>query len=301
MLLMATSTLSSNLAFLSISKAVLLLLLFVFSSSATLSSFDRDFSITWAPERVKILDQGRQLQLSLDNTSGSGFASKNKYLFGNIDMQIKLVPGNSAGTVTAYYLFSESEQHDELDPEFLENVSGQPYILQTNVFASGKGEREQRLFLWFDPTQDFHTYSVIWTPPHILFLVDGIPIRRYANKESLGVAFLNNQAMGVYSSLWTGDSWATRGGLDKIDWTQAPFLASYRNFSASTACVVTTNLNNCKQLWAHSNFNSNSDSDKQLEQEQQQSLDWVKKNFIIYDYCTDAQRNPTPPPECAFN
>nr|QKX95859.1 xyloglucan endo-transglycoylase/hydrolase I [Equisetum fluviatile] len=286
----SSSTLNFNLV-------MLLLFFFFVSSSSSSSSFDRDFSIIWAPDRVKILDQGSQLQLSLDNTSGSGFTSKNKYLFGNIDMQIKLVPGNSAGTVTAYYLYSESEQHDELDFEFLGNVSGQPYILQTNVFASGKGEREQRLFLWFDPTQDFHTYSVSWNPQHILFLVDGIPIRRYANKESLGVAFPNNEAMGVYSTLWNGDSWATRGGLDKIDWTQAPFLASYRNFSASSACVVNRNVHKCKQLWAHSKSNS----DQQLQQEQHQSLDWVKKNFMIYDYCTDAQRNPTPPPECAFN
>lgn len=35
--------------------------------------------------------------------------TKNQYLFGSIEVQIKLVKGNSAGTVTAYYVGFSAE------------------------------------------------------------------------------------------------------------------------------------------------------------------------------------------------
>lgn len=70
----------------------------------TNGTYDRLFETTWGDDHAKISDDGELLTLSLDKRSGSGFHSKNEYMFGKIDMQLKLVEGNSAGTVTAYYV-----------------------------------------------------------------------------------------------------------------------------------------------------------------------------------------------------
>jgi xyloglucan:xyloglucosyl transferase len=72
--------------------------------AACSANFYQDFDLTWGDHRAKIFNGGQLLSLSLDKVSGSGFQSKKEYLFGRIDMQLKLVAGNSAGTVTAYYV-----------------------------------------------------------------------------------------------------------------------------------------------------------------------------------------------------
>ncbi|CAN4106509.1 unnamed protein product [Withania somnifera] len=250
------------------------------------SDLNQDFDITWGNGRGKILNNGQILTLTLDNISGSGFVSKKEYLFGKIDMQIKLVPGNSAGTVTAYYLSSQGSSHDEIDFEFLGNLSGEPYTVHTNVYAQGKGEREQQFHLWFDPTADFHTYSVLWNPQTVVFSVDNVPIREFKNLENIGVAFPKSQAMKLYSSLWNADEWATRGGLIKTDWAQAPFTASYRNFNAN----ICNDPSSCKFLVEN------------LDPLDEEKLKRVQQKYMIYNYCTDTKRFPQGlPPECSVN
>ncbi|NP_001267702.1 probable xyloglucan endotransglucosylase/hydrolase protein 23-like precursor [Cucumis sativus] len=278
------------------STTLFLTLLFSASLIAISSAnFNQDFQITWGDGRAKILNNGELLTLSLDKASGSGFQSQNEYLFGKIDMQLKLVAGNSAGTVTAYYLSSKGSTWDEIDFEFLGNLSGDPYTLHTNVFSQGKGNREQQFHLWFDPTADFHTYSILWNPNRIIFSVDGTPIREFKNWESNGVPFPKDQPMRIYSSLWNADDWATRGGLVKTDWTKAPFTASYKNFKAE-ACVWSGGKSSCSPSPAGS---SNSWLSQEMDSASQERLKWVQKNYMIYNYCTDTKRFPQGlPTEC---
>ncbi|KAG7012040.1 putative xyloglucan endotransglucosylase/hydrolase protein 16 [Cucurbita argyrosperma subsp. argyrosperma] len=273
-------------------KASTMLALSLFMASvmtAAAGNFLQEVDITFGGPRANIYDGGRHLTLSLDKGSGSGFQSKKEYLFGRFDMQIKLVPGNSAGTVTTFYLSSQGPGHDEIDFEFLGNSSGDPYTLHTNVYTQGKGNREQQFHLWFDPTKTFHTYSIDWSPESIKFLVDNIPIRVFRNWETIGIPYPKSQPMRVYSTLWNADDWATRGGLVKTDWTKAPFTASYRNINVN-ACVVSSGSSSCG-----SKFTNSMQGGKQnevLDAKTRNRMRWVQSKYMIYNYCTDFKRFP---------
>ncbi|OEL13466.1 putative xyloglucan endotransglucosylase/hydrolase protein 23 [Dichanthelium oligosanthes] len=270
--------------------SVQLLLLAAVASAA--GNFYQDVDITWGDGRGKILNGGQLLTLSMDRSSGSGFQSRSQYLYGRFDMQLKLVPGDSAGTVTTFYLSSQGSQHDEIDFEFLGNASGEPYTVHTNVYSQGKGGREQQFRMWFDPTKDFHTYSVLWNPTHIAFYVDGTPIRDFRNRASTaGVPFPTTQPMRVYASVWDAEEWATQGGRVKTDWSKAPFVASYQGFAAS-GCTAPD-----AAACARSNGAWMS---QELDASGMEQLRRVQATYMIYDYCTDKYRFPQgPPPECS--
>lgn len=128
--------------------------------------------------------------------------------------------------------------------------------------------------------------------------IDGIPIRVFRNYESEGIAYPNRQGMRVYSSLWNADNWATRGGLVKIDWSRAPFIAGLSRFRAR-ACkwdgpVSITKCAACSRgNWWTSPIYS------QLSSSKMGQLKWVRDNYMIYDYCKDTKRfGGQMPPEC---
>ncbi|KAK4846936.1 hypothetical protein QYF36_023427 [Acer negundo] len=248
------------------------LVMVVLASSA---KFDELFQASWALDHFAY--EGETLKLKLDNYSGAGFGSKSKYLFGKVSIQIKLVEGDSAGTVTAFYMSSDGPNHNEFDFEFLGNTTGEPYLIQTNVYVNGVGNREQRLDLWFDPTKDFHTYSVFWNQRQVVFLVDETPIRVHTNLENKGIPFPRDQPMGVYSSIWNADDWATQVSVAAADNAKKCSSSGEKRYWWDEPMVAELNLHQSHQLL------------------------WVRANHMIYDYCTDTTRFPVTPLECVHH
>lgn len=122
--------------------------------------------------------------------------------------------------------------------------------------------------------------------------VDDIPVRVFKKNESLGVAYVEKQPLNLQASLWNGEEWATNGGTIKIDWTKAPFVASYRDFNVS-ACV-----------WSESSSTTSCASDSSswmsrgLDGDELSKIAWAKKNYMIYNYCDDNGADESVRVEC---
>ncbi|XP_058199954.1 probable xyloglucan endotransglucosylase/hydrolase protein 32 [Rhododendron vialii] len=256
--------------------------------------FDQGFKNLWGPENQNV-DQG-SLTIWLDKNSGSGFKSYDPYQSGYFGAAVKLHPGYTAGVITCLYLSNNEAHpghHDEVDIEFLGTTPDKPYVLQTNVYIQGSGDghligREMKFHLWFDPTQDFHNYVILWNPSEIIFYVDDVPIRRYPRKSD---ATFPLRPMWVYGSIWDASSWATEGGKYKADYEYQPFIGRYRDFKLG-GCKASSGPTSCGPPW------SQPSGPRGLSSQQYAAMDWVQRNYKVYDYCSDPSRDHTLIPEC---
>ncbi|KAH6804518.1 hypothetical protein C2S51_032765, partial [Perilla frutescens var. frutescens] len=171
--------------------------------------------------------------------------------------------------------------HYEIDFEFL----GTNGTVQTNVYNNDDGHREQSFTLWFNPSQDFHTYEFLWNSHQIVFLVDKIPLRVFKNNREHGIDY-PLKAMHVEASIWNAD-WA---GV--VDWSQAPFIAHYQDFGFK-ACEAAQGdeCASAKHYWNKHNY-------WKLGAVQQRKMEHYRRLFMTYDYCSNPS---TSKPECAFN
>lgn len=131
------------------------------------------------------------------------------------------------------------------------------------------------------------------------YLVDNTVIRIFRNLKNLGLAYPASQQTQAFSALFDGSDWATQGGKVPINFAGAPFVASYGSFQLD-ACI-----NNGVDVTAcQTNYQNNwweGPAYTALSSSQISNLQYIRKTYLVYDYCTDVARNPVAPVECAYN
>lgn len=260
-------------------------------------SFDEGYTQLFGDSNLMQYRDGKTVHISLDERSGSGFASQDLYLHGFFSASIKLPSDYAAGVVVAFYMSNGDiyeRTHDELDFEFLGNIRGREWRIQTNIYGNGSTEvgREERYSLWFDPTEEFHHYSFLWSHERIIFYIDNIPIREMAKTVATGGAF-PTKPMSLYATIWDGSKWATLGGRYKANYKYAPFIAQFSDLVLHGCSVDPTNhLSTCDV------HESDIYDRTRISNDQRTMMEKIRAKHMTYSYCYDRERYPTPLPEC---
>ncbi|KVH94243.1 Concanavalin A-like lectin/glucanase superfamily [Cynara cardunculus var. scolymus] len=84
---------------------------FLFNNALRNTGFNENYTVTLGNQHVLFLNQGREVQLSLDRSSGAGFQSKEYFGSGYFQMRIKLPDKDSAGVVTAFYISTTTNSY----------------------------------------------------------------------------------------------------------------------------------------------------------------------------------------------
>ncbi|XAR63333.1 Xyloglucan:xyloglucosyl transferase [Bertholletia excelsa] len=263
--------------------------------------FSQVFSPLFGHNNIIRSSDDKSISLVLNQYTGSGFKSSDLYNHGLFSARIKLPSDYTAGIVVAFYASNGDifeRTHDELDFEFLGNIKGQRWRFQTNVYGNGSTNRgrEERYYLWFDPSKEFHRYSILWTNDIIIFYIDEVPIRKIIRNDAMAGDF-PSKPMSLYATIWDASSWATSGGKYKVNYKYAPFVAEFTDL-ALQGCRVDPIQEvlptSCSQQLENTNYSG-------LKTEQQLAMKKFRQKYMYYSYCYDTRRYPIPPPECVID
>ncbi|KGN60351.1 probable xyloglucan endotransglucosylase/hydrolase protein 30 [Cucumis sativus] len=266
--------------------------------------FDEGYSPLFGDGNLVRSPDGKSVRLLLDRFTGSGFISSKMYNHGFFSARIKLPSDYTAGIVVAFYtsngdVFEKS--HDELDFEFLGNIEGKPWRFQTNLYGNGSTNRgrEERYRLWFDPTKEFHRYSILWTANIIIFYIDEVPIREVVRNEAMGGDF-PSKPMSLYATIWDASNWATSGGKYKVNYKYAPFVSEFKDLVLEGCpsdpiqevlepfdCSATITRLNAQDFTT-------------ITPERRAAMRNFRQHYMYYSYCYDTLRYSVPPPECVI-
>ncbi|XP_051148910.1 probable xyloglucan endotransglucosylase/hydrolase protein 27 [Andrographis paniculata] len=260
--------------------------------------FDDGYTHLFGGDNLMVFQDGKIAHITLDERTGSGFVSHDIYRYGYFSASIKLPADYTAGVVVAFYMSNGDmyeKNHDEIDFEFLGNIRGKEWRIQTNIYGNGSTSRgrEERYDLGFDPSDEFHQYAILWTDSLIVFYIDDIPIREIKRTEEMGGDF-PSKPMSLYATIWDGSGWATNGGKYKVNYKYAPYIAEFSNFILHGCAVDPIEGAECEDAPRFASMSSNITSDRRADMAR------FRTSYMKYSYCYDRARYKSPQSECVI-
>ncbi|KAI1367004.1 concanavalin A-like lectin/glucanase domain-containing protein [Xylaria arbuscula] len=161
-------------------------------------------------------------------------------LGGRYDVELQIAPGQ--GIISSSVLWSDIQ--DEIDWEFSGNQHGEKpfpppdgkWTVETNIFAQGK--------MWdgaatyqkdaYQPTTQFHTYSVEWDEDHMNWYVDNHVVRSVKASNTPSGFVFPQSPMKLQLGVWGGGDpannyWTIQWAGGEIDMKKVPYTMYVRS------------------------------------------------------------------------
>ncbi|GAB7364479.1 hypothetical protein MBLNU230_g5289t1 [Neophaeotheca triangularis] len=192
-----------------------------------------DANASWSAAAYTSLDYTSQGAEFTINRAGEAPTVQTDFyfLFGRCDVRMKAAAGR--GIVSSIVL--ESDVLDEIDWEF---VGGDAAHVQSNYFGKGNTTTYDRAtYIPVEkPLEEFHTYSLDWTPQALSWIIDGTVVRTLKYEDANGGDNYPQTPMQLKLGNWAGGGpgqpegtveWA--GG--ETDFSQGPFTMVVQSVS----------------------------------------------------------------------
>ncbi len=149
--------------------------------------------------------------------SGS-VSSYEKFTYGKFVTRMKAP--DKMGTVSSFFTYWDgpdfkASEWNELDIEIVPSVEHNPMSMNV-IFGDGHDKKESHQYAHsFNPKDDWHTYSMEWTPDYISWSVDGKEIRHLKSDEPSVQHMAKEQSLRM--NFWTPTFHSWGHDLDASD------------------------------------------------------------------------------------
>ncbi len=149
------------------------------------------------------------------------------YGYGRVEARLRFAAGD--GVISSFFLWKDGSEvagnfWNELD---FEKVGADCHVETNAIYGNPSASHSQKHTLAADLCGVYHTYAYEWTPDALVWLVDGVELRRETGDTA--AAFANNASAGmqIHFNVWPGD--ASFGGNfspsilpvhEYVDWVQ---------------------------------------------------------------------------------
>ena len=138
---------------------------------------------------------------SAKNYKGAEYRTIKSFLYGRFEVRYKASPGSGhTSTFFTYNDIDPNHQWNEIDIEILNRY---PNDIQFNTITQKQGNNhESHQLLKFNPSLDFHTYTIEWTPEYVAWFIDSVEVYRQTGEHISTLNRPQKLMMNIWNPAW---------------------------------------------------------------------------------------------------